>query len=80
MLEPAGARVPGDPEAAQALARDGLCLGDELETGWYRGSEVQLDSVCLELITPGAAGAAAVPRGLRGAVPALRGRPQHDVV
>ena len=51
VLEPAGTRVPGDPEAAQALARDGLCLGDELETGWYRGSEVQLDSVCLELIT-----------------------------
>lgn len=51
VLEPAGTRVPGDPEAAQALARDGLCLGDELETGWYRGSEVQLDSVCFELIS-----------------------------
>jgi uncharacterized protein len=51
VLEPAGTRVPGDPEAAQALARDGLCVGDELETGWYRGSEVQLDSVCFELIS-----------------------------
>jgi len=51
VLEPAGTRVPGDPEAAEALARDGLCLGDELETGWYRGVEVQLDAVCLELIT-----------------------------
>jgi uncharacterized protein len=50
VLEPAGDRVPGDPEAAQALARDGLCLGDEFETGWYREGEIQLDSVCLELI------------------------------
>jgi uncharacterized protein len=50
VLEPAGDRVPGDPEAAGVLARDGLCLGDELETGWYRGGEIQLDSVCLELI------------------------------
>jgi uncharacterized protein len=50
VLEPAGTRVPGDPEAAQALARDGLCLGDELETGWYRGAEIQVDSLCLELI------------------------------
>ena len=51
VLEPAGDRVPGDPEAAQALARDGLCLGDEFETGWYRGGgEIQLDSVCVELI------------------------------
>jgi DUF177 domain-containing protein len=51
VLEPAGDRVPGDPEAAQALARDGLCLGDEFETGWYREGEIQLDSVCLELIS-----------------------------
>jgi uncharacterized metal-binding protein YceD (DUF177 family) len=51
VLEPAGTREPGDPEAAQALARDGLCFSDELEVGWYRGVEVQLDSVCLELIT-----------------------------
>jgi uncharacterized protein len=51
VLEPAGDRVPGDPEAAEALARDGLCLGDELETGWYReGEMIQLDSVCLEQI------------------------------
>lgn len=51
VLEPAGSRVPGDPEAAEALARDGLCLGDQLETGWYRGGEIHLDSMCLELIT-----------------------------
>jgi uncharacterized protein len=51
VLEPAGSRVPADPEAAVALARDGLCLGDEFETGWYRGGEVRLDSVCLEVIS-----------------------------
>jgi len=50
VLEPAGDRSPGDPEAAAALAHDGLCLGDEFETGWYRGGEIHLDSVCLELI------------------------------
>jgi uncharacterized protein len=51
VLEPAGTRTPTDPEASEALARDGLCVGDELETGWYRGSEIQLDGVVLELIS-----------------------------
>lgn len=51
VLEPAGSRVPADPEASAALARDGLCLGDEFETGWYRGGEIRLDSVCLEVIS-----------------------------
>jgi uncharacterized protein len=50
VLEPAGSRVPADPEAAAALTRDGLCVGDEFETGWYREGEIHLDSVCLELI------------------------------
>jgi uncharacterized protein len=50
VLEPAGSRVPADPEAAAVLARDGLYLGDEFETGWYREGEIHLDSVCLELI------------------------------
>jgi uncharacterized protein len=50
VLEPAGSRVPADPETAAALARDGLCVGDEFETGWYREGEIHLDSVCLELI------------------------------
>lgn len=53
MLEPAGQRTPADPEAKAALDRDGLCLGDELETGWYRGREIFLDAVCLELISLG---------------------------
>ena len=51
VLEPAGLRQPGDPEAAAALDRDGLCLSDEFETGWYRGGEIHLDAVCLEVIS-----------------------------
>ena len=51
VLEPAGSRAPAEPEAAAALSRDGLCVADELEVGWYRGSEIRLDAVCLELIS-----------------------------
>jgi uncharacterized protein len=51
VLEPAGVRTPADPEASAALTRDGLCLGDDFETGWYRGGEIRLDSVCLEVIS-----------------------------
>ena len=50
VLEPAGTRTPAEPEAAAALLRDGMCMADEVELGWYRGSEIQLDSVCRELI------------------------------
>ncbi len=50
VLEPAGDRVPADPEGAAALARDGLCLGEDLESGWYRGSELRLDTFCVEVI------------------------------
>jgi uncharacterized protein len=42
LLEPAGDRVPADPEGAAALARDHLYLSDELEAGWFRGSEIDL--------------------------------------
>jgi len=51
VLEPAGACSPADPEASEALTRDGLCFGDDFETGWYRGVEIRLDSVCLEVIS-----------------------------
>ncbi len=51
MLEPAGEREPADPEGADALARQGLCLGDSLELGWYRGSEIVLDGFLSELIS-----------------------------
>jgi hypothetical protein len=51
ILEPAGERVPADPQAAAALMRDGLCLVDELETGWFRGREIDLGAFFLEWIT-----------------------------
>ena len=50
VLEPAGNRVPADPEAAEALSADGLCLSDELETGWYRGSEIHIDRYVAEIV------------------------------
>ncbi len=53
VLEPAGSRVPADPEGAETLARDGLVLSDELEAGWFRGSEVQLDHFFQEVLVAG---------------------------
>jgi uncharacterized protein len=49
VLSPAGSRVPAEPEAAEALDRFGLCLGDELETGWFQGHEIELDGFVREL-------------------------------
>lgn len=51
VLEPAGSRTPADPEARDTLARDGLCLMDEFETGWYRGREIHLDFVAQEVVS-----------------------------
>jgi uncharacterized protein len=50
VLEPAGERVPADPESALALARDGIWLSDELESGWYRGSVIDLGPCFRELL------------------------------
>ncbi len=50
VLEPAGSRVPADPEGAAVLARDGLVLSDEFEAGWFRGSEIDLGSFLQEVI------------------------------
>lgn len=50
VLEPSGARVPADPEGARALARDGMCLGEDVETGWYRGHEIELASFFHEVV------------------------------
>ncbi len=50
VLEPAGERVPADPEGAALLARDGVYISDELETGWFRGNEIQLGGFIHELI------------------------------
>jgi uncharacterized protein len=53
VLESAAGRVPADPEGAAALKRDGMCLGEEIEAGWYRGSEVQLDAYFVEIVSLG---------------------------
>jgi uncharacterized protein len=51
VLEPAGDRVPADPEGAAALAQEGLALADELESGWFRGPEIHLDRFVGEILT-----------------------------
>jgi len=50
VLEPAGSRLPADPEGAQALERDGMCLGEDVETGWYRGTEIDLGPFFREVV------------------------------
>ena len=50
VLEPAGDRVPADPEGAASLAHEGLYLADELESGWFRGPEIQLDRFVEEVL------------------------------
>jgi len=51
ILGPAGDRSPADPEAAGALANDGVCLGDEIEAGWFRGNEIDLGAFFREVIS-----------------------------
>ncbi len=51
VLEPAGQREPADPESALALQKHGMCLGDDLELGWYRGLGIDLDAFFTELIS-----------------------------
>jgi uncharacterized protein len=53
VLEPAGDRVPADPEGAAALAQEGLYLADELESGWFRGPEILLDRFVGEMLALG---------------------------
>ncbi len=50
VLEPVRARVPPDPEAARVLAETGMCLGEELELGWFQGREIDLTRFLLEVI------------------------------
>jgi uncharacterized protein len=50
VLEPAGDRVPADPEGAATLAQEGLYLADELESGWFRGPEIHLDRFVGEIL------------------------------
>jgi uncharacterized protein len=51
ILEPAGDRLPADPEAAEALARDGVCLGDEIEAAWFRGDQIDLGAFFREVVS-----------------------------
>ena len=51
VLAPAEDRAPAEPEVAAALARDGLGLSDELEAGWFRGVELDLDHFFLEIVS-----------------------------
>lgn len=51
VLDPAGDRQPPDPEGVLALGRDGLCLSEDLELGWYRGEEIDLGAFFSELIS-----------------------------
>lgn len=50
VLEPAGSRTPTDPEGVASLAESGLCLGEDLETGWFRGPLIRLDEFFGEVI------------------------------
>ena len=50
VLESSGDRLPADPENAEALERDGVCLGDDLEVGSYRGTELDLEAYLAERV------------------------------
>lgn len=50
VLAPAGERQALDPEDAAGLARNGMCLGEDLDSGWYRGCEIALDELFGEVV------------------------------
>ena len=50
-LNPAKGHAPPDPEGEQGLAQYGVCLGEDLEEGLYRGPVVGLDDFFGEVIT-----------------------------
>lgn len=39
-----------DPEGARAIAENGICLGDDLEAGWFRGPVIDLDDLFGEAV------------------------------
>ena len=49
LLEPIRGRQPPDPEGVEMLEKFGVYLGDELEVGWYRGKEIELDPLLAEV-------------------------------
>ena len=50
VLEPEEGREPADPEGARGLAESGVCLGEDLESGWFRGPLIRLDDFFGEVI------------------------------
>lgn len=50
LLEPGPEQSSLDPEGRENLERDGICLGDELESGWYQGKDLELDNFLREVI------------------------------
>jgi uncharacterized metal-binding protein YceD (DUF177 family) len=39
-----------DPEGERAIADNGICLGDDLEAGWFRGPVIFLDDFFAEVV------------------------------
>jgi uncharacterized protein len=50
VLSPAKDRESIDPEGERGLAENGLCLGEDLDTGWFRGPVIRLDDFFGEVI------------------------------
>lgn len=50
MLEPEQGREPTDPEGVRGLAESGVCLGEDLEAGWFRGPVIRLGDFFGEVI------------------------------
>ena len=50
VLEPAGERIPTEPDGVECLARDGVWFGDELDSGWFQGHELDLGAFLREVI------------------------------
>ena len=39
-----------DPEGERAIAENGICLGDDLEAGWFRGPVIDLEDLFAEAV------------------------------
>lgn len=39
-----------DPEGERAIAENGICLGEDLEAGWFRGPVIFLDDLFAEVV------------------------------
>ena len=70
VLEPAGERVPTDPDGVECLARDGVWFGDELDSGWFQGHELDLGTFLREVIALALPVSPCVARSARACAPA----------